>query len=202
MKFIKKIQIITIILLLLIPLLTGCTKNFPFDKDLAKKDYSLLNQDSLNVTFPSLVKGKTTLIAFIYTHCADICPMTTHNLYLTQEELDKEGIENINYVVISFDPERDTPEVLKKYARIMELDLTKWNLLTGNKSIISDLMRRFDVTAIPTDSSYSDDGELNYTIMHTDRIALVDKDAKIRKYYKGSTANISELVNDVKELGD
>ncbi len=202
MKFIKKLKVIAAILILLIPVITGCIKNFPFDKDLKKESYSLLNQDSLNVSFPSLLNGKRTLIAFIYTHCADICPMTTHNLYLSQEELDKEGIENINYVVVSFDPERDTPGVLKKFAEIRELDLTKWNLLTGKKSIISDLMRRFDVTAIPTDSSYSDDGELSYTIMHTDRIALVDKDSKIRKYYKGSTANISELVNDIKELGD
>jgi cytochrome oxidase Cu insertion factor (SCO1/SenC/PrrC family) len=38
--------------------------------------------------------------------------------------------------------------------------------------------------------------------MHTDRIALVDKESKIRKYYKGSTANISEIINDIKELGD
>ena len=201
MKLIQKVKIILAIFISIIAL-AGCIKNFPFDKDLKKESYSLLNQDSASVSFPSLINGKTTLIAFIYTHCADICPMTTHNLYLTQEELDKKGIENVNYVVISFDPERDTPEVLKKYAGILELDLTKWSLLTGKKSIISDLMRRFDVTAIPTDSSFTDEGEINYTIMHTDRIALVDKESKIRKYYKGSTANISEIINDIKELGD
>ena len=201
MKLIQKVKIILAVFISIITL-AGCIKNFPFDKDLKKESYSLLNQDSASVSFPSLINGKTTLIAFIYTHCADICPMTTHNLYLTQEELDKEGIENVNYVVISFDPERDTPEVLKKYAGILELDLTKWSLLTGKKSIISDLMRRFDVTAIPTDSSFTDEGEINYTIMHTDRIALVDKESKIRKYYKGSTANISEIINDIKELGD
>ncbi len=201
MKLIQKVKIIIAILVSLLTLF-GCTKNFPFDKDLKKENYSLLNQDSTIVSFPSVINGKTTLVAFIYTHCADICPMTTHNLYLTQEKLDKDGNENVNYVVISFDPERDTPEVLKKYANIMELDLSKWKLLTGKKSTISDLMKRFDVTAIPTDSSYSDDGELSYTIMHTDRIALVDKESKIRKYYKGSTANISEIINDIKELGD
>ena len=201
MKLIQKVKIILAVFISIIAL-AGCIKNFPFDKDLKKESYSLLNQDSASVSFPSLINGKTTLIAFIYTHCADICPMTTHNLYLTQEELDKKGIENVNYVVISFDPERDTPEVLKKYAGILELDLTKWRLLTGKKSIISDLMRRFDVTAIPTDSSFTDEGEINYTIMHTDRIALVDKESKIRKYYKGSTANISEIINDIKELGD
>ena len=201
MKLIQKVKIILAVFISIITL-AGCIKNFPFDKDLKKESYSLLNQDSASVSFPSLINGKTTLIAFIYTHCTDICPMTTHNLYLTQEELDKEGIENVNYVVISFDPERDTPEVLKKYAGILELDLTKWSLLTGKKSIISDLMRRFDVTAIPTDSSFTDEGEINYTIMHTDRIALVDKESKIRKYYKGSTANISEIINDIKELGD
>jgi protein SCO1 len=201
MKLIQKVKIIIAIFISMIAL-AGCIKNFPFDKDLKKESYSLLNQDSTTVSFPSIINGKRTLVAFIYTHCADICPMTTHNLYLTEEELDKERIENINYVAISFDPERDTPDVLKKYSKMMGLDSNKWNLLTGKKDVIKDLMKRFDITAIPTDSSYSDDGEVNYTIMHTDRIALVDKDAKIRKYYKGSTANISEITNDIKDLGD
>lgn len=191
-----------LLLLFILLFTTGCIKEFPFDKDLTKKSYSLINQDSVNINFPENIKGKTTLIAFIYTHCPDICPMTTHNMQLAEEELNKEGIKDINYVIVSFDPDRDTPEVLKKFAEIRELDLKHWNLLTGKKEIITDLMRRFEVRAIPTDSSYSDDGELSYSIMHTDRISLIDKKSKLKKFYVGSTANIPQIVNDIKLLED
>ena len=200
MKFSHSILIVLFLLVTL--LLTNCSQHFPFDEDLTQKNYELINQDSVDVSFPSLIKNKITVMGFIYTHCPDICPMTTHNIHLVQEELDKEGIEDINYVLLSFDPGRDKPEVLKKFAEIRNLDLTKWNLLTGKRDVVSDLLKRFDVTVIFTDSTYSDDGELSYSIMHTDRIALIDQDSKLRKYYKGSTVNISELVNDVKQLGD
>jgi len=182
--------------------LTSCVKNFPLDKDLTKKSYSLVNQNGKKVTFPSVINGKTTVIGFIYTHCPDICPMTTHNIYLTQQQLEKDGIQNINYVLLSFDPDRDKPEVLEKFAKLMELNLNSWKLLTGDKSIVTNLLRRFEVRAIPTDSSYSEDGELSYSMMHTDRIALIDKESKLRKYYPGSKLKIPELVNDIKKLGD
>lgn len=200
MKFTQKILIVLFSLIIL--LLANCSQHFPFDEDLTQKNYELVNQDSMDVSFPDIIRNKITVIGFIYTHCPDICPMTTHNIQLVQDELEKEGIENINYVLLSFDPGRDKPEVLKKFAEIRDINFSKWNLLTGKSNIVSDLLRRFDVTVIFTDSTYSDDDELSYSIMHTDRIALIDQDSRLRKYYKGSKVNISELVNDVKQLED
>ena len=201
MKFIRKV-LIAFAAMIVLYFLQSCSQNFPLDKDLTLKSYKLLNQDSVDVLFPSIIKNKITVMGFIYTHCPDICPMTTHNIQLVQDELDKEGIENINYVLLSFDPGRDKPEVLKKFAELRDIDFNKWSLLTGENDVVSDLIRRFEVTVIFTDSTYSDDGELAYSVMHTDRIALIDQDSKLRNYYKGSTANISELINDVKRLGD
>jgi len=192
----------TLLIIYLLLLSISCRENLPFDKDLTKKNYPLINQDSIAVNFPDVIKGNITVAGFIYTHCPDICPMTTHNIYLTQQQLEKDGIQNINYVLLSFDPDRDKPEVLEKFAKLMELNLNSWKLLTGDKSIVTDLLRRFEVRAIPTDSSYSEDGELSYSMMHTDRIALIDKESKLRKYYPGSKLKIPELVNDIKKLGD
>jgi cytochrome oxidase Cu insertion factor (SCO1/SenC/PrrC family) len=61
---------------------------------------------------------------------------------------------------------------------------------------------RLDVVAIPTDSTVSDDGELTYSFMHTDRISLLDKDGKLKKNYRGSKVNLDELFNDIKYLID
>jgi len=181
---------------------SSCKKELPLDKDLTKKSYELINQDSLKVSFPEVIKGKITVIGFIYTHCPDICPMTTHNIQLTEKKLKEEGIDNVMFAAISFDPDRDSPEVLKKFAEIRDIDFKNWILLTGELPVITDLLRRFDVKAVRTDEYTDDEGEQVYSMMHTDRISLIDENGFLRKNYKGSTLNIEEIINDIKSLKD
>ncbi|MGB5289638.1 MAG: SCO family protein, partial [Ignavibacteriaceae bacterium] len=183
-------------LLLNLMLIVSCKDNLPLDKDLTKKSYQLINQDSANVTFPDVIKGHITVLGFIYTYCPDICPMTTHNMYLTEKRLKEQGIDDVKFVGISFDPDRDTPEVLTKFAEIREISFKNWMLLTGNKEIIEDLLRRFDVKAIKTDQTVDEEGNPEYSMMHTDRISLVDENGILRKNYKGSTLNLEEIIED------
>jgi protein SCO1/2 len=195
-------KVILVLLSSLILLSASCKDNLPLDKDLTKKSYDLINQTGEEVIFPEDIIGHITVMGFIYTHCPDICPMTTHNMYLTQKKLNDAGIDNVEFVALSFDPERDTPDVLTKFAEIRELDFNSWTLLTGSKPVINDLMKRFDVKAIKTDETVDDEGNPEYSMMHTDRISLIDKNGRLRKNYKGSTLNIEELVNDIKTLED
>ena len=180
----------------------SCKDNLPLDKDLTKKSYELTNQDNVKVSFPEVIKGNITVMGFIYTHCPDICPMTTHNMYLTEKKLKEQGIVNVKFVALSFDPDRDTPEVLKNFAEIRDINFTNWILLTGKITVVEDLLKRFDVRAIKTDEQYDENGELSYSMMHTDRISLIDQNGILRKNYKGSTLNIEELINDIKTLED
>ena len=90
---------------------TGCEKKFPLNKNLTSKSYPFFNQDSIKTEFTLVIKGKVTVIGFIYTNCPDICPMTTHNMYLTQRRLNDEGITDVNFVGVTFDPHRDCPEL-------------------------------------------------------------------------------------------
>jgi protein SCO1 len=195
-------KIFPIVLSIILLLSISCQEKLPLDKDLTKKSYTLINQDSTEVIFPDNIKGYVTVLGFIYTHCPDICPMTTHNMYLTEKELKKNGIEDVKFVALSFDPDRDSPEVLKKFAEVRELDFNSWTLLTGEKNIVNEMMKRFDVKAIKTDEITDSEGNYEYSMMHTDRISLIDENGKLRKNYKGSTLNIEELVNDIKTLKD
>lgn len=197
----NKIIILSALLLNLM-LIVSCKDNLPLDKDLTKKSYQLINQDSANVTFPDVIKGHITVLGFIYTHCPDICPMTTHNMYLTEKRLKEQGIDDVKFVGISFDPDRDTPEVLTKFAEIRDISFKNWILLTGKKEIIEDLLKRFDVKAIKTDQTVDEEGNPEYSIMHTDRISLVDENGILRKNYKGSTINLDEIIEDIKTLKD
>ncbi len=84
----------------------SCKEKLPLDKDLTKKSYTLINQDSVEVIFPENIIGHITVMGFIYTHCPDICPMTTHNMYLTEKKLNENGIEDVKFVALSFDPDQ------------------------------------------------------------------------------------------------
>lgn len=204
--FIKKLNKINTFLqvffILLLFLLTSCQDKLPLSKDLTKRSYSFLNQDSVKVNFPEIILGKTTVIGFIYTHCPDICPMTTHNMALTEERLHNQGIDNVLFVALSFDPERDSPEVLRKFAEIRGINFNNWIFLTGDETTTKDLLKRFDVRAIPTDSTFFEDGTNSYSIMHTDRISLISNKGILKKNYKGSTINIDELITDIKYIGE
>lgn len=196
----KKLILIALFIFVLISL--SCKEELPLNKDLTKKSYNFINQDGENVIFPDIIKGQITVMGFIYTHCPDICPMTTHNMYLTQKKLKEGEIDDVKFVALSFDPDRDSPEVLKKFAEVRELDFKSWTLLTGEKSTVNEIMKRFDVKAIKTDESIDEEGNSEYSMMHTDRISLIDENGRLRKNYKGSTINIEELVNDIKTLKD
>jgi protein SCO1/2 len=196
----NKLLLTTISVILFLSI--SCTEKLPLDKDLTKKSYNLINQDGDEVVFPEIIIGRITVMGFIYTNCPDICPITTHNIYLTEKQLKEEGIENVKFVALSFDPDRDSPEVLKKFAAIRDLDFKSWTLLTGEITTVNELLKRFDVKAIKTDESIDEDGNLEYSMMHTDRISLIDKNGRLRKNYKGSTLKIEEIVKDIKTLED
>ncbi len=191
--------LITLVSLIFFASFIGCGNNFPLDQNISAKKINLINTDSSEVTFPNILNNKVSVIGFIYTHCPDICPMTTHNMQVVEKKLEKDNVKNVNFVVISFDPDRDTPTILKKYADIRGINLDKWSFLTGDKQNIDTLLKEFNVYAIPGDSTKSN-GKWEYYFIHTDRISLVDADGNLRKNFPGSTLNVDNLVKDIKSL--
>jgi protein SCO1/2 len=189
-------------LIFIFDFLSGCYQHFPLDQDLTRTQNTFLNQDSVQVQFPKIIKDKITLFAMVYTHCPDICPMTTHNMYLIQNNLPDDLKDKVEFVVVSFDPERDTPSVLKKFAEIRDLSFDHWIFLSGDKQNTKEVMLKFDIKAIATDSSYDKNGELSYNMIHTDRISLIDQKGRLRSNYKGSSANLEMILEDIKYLSN
>lgn len=185
-----------------IAILIGCYEHFPLDQDITRTQNTFFNQDSVKVQFPKIIKDKITVLAMVYTHCPDICPMTTHNMQLVEQRLPYNLKDKVKFVVISFDPNRDTPEVLKKFAEIRDITFNSWTLLSGDYQNTKEVMLKFGIKAIPADSTYDDDGELSYNVIHTDRISLIDQEGRLRSNYKGSTANLDMILEDIKYLSN
>ena len=181
-------------------LLSSCTEKLPVVDDFGNAQYNLVDQNNRKVVFPELVKGKLVVMNYIFTNCPDICPLSTNNMRLIQERIKKEKINHIEFVSVSFDPLQDSPEVLRKFAGIRNLDLSNWTFLTGEKQVIDSLMNTLGIVAVIGDSTVFKDGRKIYYYTHTDRIQLMDAEGKIRKNYKGSTINTEEIVKDIKSL--
>ncbi len=178
----------------------SCGEQLPIEDNYSNLETPLLNQDSSEVSFNEVLLGKNTVIGYIFTNCPDICPLTTNNMRLIQEKANEEGIQNLQFVSVSFDPEVDHPSVLKKYSEIRNLDTSNWTFLTGEKEEIDTLMKRIGIIAVVGDSSITSDGNSVYFYVHTDRIALIDSEGQLRKNYKGSELDKNLVVNDIKLL--
>ncbi len=198
---VKKYSIALFVLLLLLLSINSCKPTLPVEKRIFSS-FQLINQDSTKVIFPDDFKGKILVMGFIFTNCPDICPLTTNNLHLIQERLKKENVGNVQIAALSFDPDRDTPNVLKQYAEIRDIDLSNFEFLTGKKNVVDSLISIMGVKAFSGDTTYAKDGKPIYFYIHTDRISLIDQSGNVRKDYRGSRANIDEIVEDVKSIGD
>ena len=141
-------------------------------------------------------------MGFIFTNCPDICPLTTNNLQSIQKRLKKDNVKNVEVAALSFDPDRDTPGVLKEYAEVRNINLSNFQFLTGKKEVVDSLISAMNVKAYSGDTTYTKNGKPVYFYVHTDRISLIDQQGNVRKDYRGSRANIDEVVEDVKSLGD
>lgn len=125
-------------------------------------------EDSKGRTYPfSEFQGKYVMLTFIYTACTDVCPELEMNLAQVYQAIPKHYIgEDIVFLSISFDPERDDPETLTKYQDYFASDGETWRMarVTDEKEL-NRLLDEFGVIVIP-------DGYGNF--QHNSAFYLVD----------------------------
>lgn len=125
--------------------------------------------------------GKARIVYFYFASCPDVCPPTTYLLGGVQDMLREKGDlgKNVEMISISFDPETDTPDVIKDFAERSGAEFESWKFLRGeNRDQMIDLAREFGVAVM-----YD---EANKTFYHTNVITLVDEDGNIREWINGS----------------
>jgi protein SCO1 len=162
-------------LLLLCVFLVGCTREPEINYGTVP-DFSLIDQSGKPVMLADL-RGKVWIADFIFTNCAGTCPMISGTMRRLQNSLP----QDVHLVSFSIDPERDTPEVLAKYADEFRADKNRWHFLTGEKEKLHQLSIQGFKLAL--DETGGTDVE---PITHSTRLVLVDKAGKIRGYYGGT----------------
>jgi protein SCO1 len=114
--------------------------------------------------------GRVWIADFFFTSCDGPCPRMATQMQKLQAEL--KNYPDIRLVSFSVDPERDTPEVIGRYARRLQADPERWHLLTGEQRVLHQLGRE-------TFMLNNVDGSL----AHSTRFALVDRQGVVRAYY-------------------
>jgi protein SCO1/2 len=136
-------------------------------------------------------KGQAVGITFIFTRCPlpNFCPKMTSNFQEVQKKLlgMSGGPTNWQLLTISFDPEFDTPEILKAYAERYKADPKHWNFLTGDITEISTISDQFG------QMFWKDEGALNHNL----RTAVVDASGKVQKVFQGNNWTTEEMVAEM-----
>ena len=176
----------------------GCSADPPI-QDRLDESYPLVTQDSTAVTFPDAYAGTPMLVGYIYTECPDVCPMITTNMKDVRAKL--ESPDAVQFVTITFDPERDTPARLARYQASFGLNGTSWQFLTGRPATVDSLMARLDIRhekTFPEGATEPDSSE--YFINHTNQITLFDAQGRIRAEYGGSMTPPKYILDDIRTL--
>jgi protein SCO1 len=162
------------------------------------EEFTLLDQHNEQVSFPETYSGKVMLVGYVYTHCPDICPVITYNMRDVQRSLPEE--DDFLLVSVSFDPDRDSPDILYQYAENYRLNQDSWRLLTGNKQEVENLLEKLQIATVKTPTRFAEDNTPIYFIDHTDRVTLIDKKGQVRRHYPGSELNSDEIIQDIRTL--
>ena len=137
--------------------------------------------------------GKAVIVSFIYTTCNGTCPATTHTLYRVQQKLKEAHLwgKRVEFVSISLDPTRDTPEVLASYARLYDTDPASWHFLTGPPEQVARVIAAWGMWAKIGPSGVLD---------HPSRIFLLDPRGHQREIYNLQFLKTETVLQDIKTV--
>lgn len=169
----------------------------------AAADGVVLDETGAQRSLHALLAGKITILAFIYTRCADPngCPLSLsllyelHDLSITDAELK----QNLQLATLSIDPDYDTPEVMAQQAAQVD-DLREgadWRFLTtASMAALRPILKAYDQ---PIGLKTNPDDPLGpYT--HQLRLFLIDRDARVRNIYSLGFLDPRLVLNDVRTL--
>ncbi|TMW71483.1 SCO family protein [Alteribacter natronophilus] len=159
--------------------------------------FEAVNQDGETVTDEDL-EGTYYLAKTIFTRCPTVCMTMTPNMVSVQEAMQEEGIENVQIVSFTVDPEFDTPERLKDYGESYGADFDNWHFLTGydtetlEELVLSGMRSR--IMPIETESGASD-------ISHPIRFFLFNDEGETIRMYNGERDfDLDAIIADLKYL--
>jgi protein SCO1/2 len=153
-------------------------------------DFTLTTQDGKPLSLASL-RGKVAVATFIYASCTDTCPLLTAKMAGIQKRLGSDFGSRVFFVSVTVDPERDTPEVLGRYARAHGANLGGWAFLTGSPAQIREVSRSYGIFV-----KKQERGDVDHTFL----TSIIDQGGMLRVQYMGVRFDPEEMLRDIRSL--
>ena len=156
--------------------------------------FSFTNQDGKTITGKD-VEGKVFVAEYFFTTCKGICPKM--NSSVKKIFLEYAGEPDFRILSHTVDPGTDTVARMKRYADSLGADPAKWWFLTGRKDSLYTMARG----SYLLDDPKNDETNIDEQFIHTQFVALVDKQGRVRKIYDSLKKDeMDELEKDIKAL--
>jgi len=136
---------------------------------------ALVDQDGRSVGL-DLFRGYPVLISMFYATCPDACPLLIANIQRIEAELSPRERANLRVVLVSLDPERDTPEALQALVRARGLDDSRWRLMRAPDDTVREI-----AAALGIKYRRLPDGSFN----HSSVITLLDRSGAVQARVDG-----------------
>jgi len=162
----------------------------------------VLDEHSRARELGTLLRGRITVLAFIYTRCGDICPVASMQLSFVQDlaARDPDIAARMQLVSMSFDPEHDTPAVMAEHAtawRSRSPHAPGWEFLTApDRAALAPVLAAYDQTIGRKSNPDSPTGPFT----HIFRAFLIDRTGQIRNIYSLDFLDPQLVMNDVRTL--
>ncbi len=154
-------------------------------------DFTLIDQKYRNVSL-SEFRGKVVAINFMYTTCQlpDFCLRIVNHFGALQKVFRRELGRDLEFLTITFDPVRDRPDVLDRYASQWKPNPDTWHFLTGSMEDVQRVLEWFGVAAYP------DEGLMDHSL-HT---VLIDRQGKLFANVEGNKFSTDQLADLTRAL--
>ncbi len=138
-------------------------------------------------------KGKVTVVFFGFTQCPDVCPTALAELAHAMELLG-DAADQVQVLLISVDPERDTPEILKEYVKAFD---PRFQALRGTPEQLHKTAQSFKAFYAKAPGATPGD----YTMDHSASFYVFDKNAAVRVLLPGNS-DAEAMASDLRQLID
>jgi len=152
--------------------------------------FTLTNQNGERISLDTF-HGNSLVLTFVFTRCPvpNFCPRMSNNFGELQETIKSSTgtLANARLLSVTLDPAYDTPKILSDYAAFHHADSKIWSFATGDEKEIDSLTRAFSVYR-------QNEGG---TISHGLATALINKEGKIDKIWRGNAWTPAEIIKEI-----
>lgn len=175
-----------------------CKKEANTNIEISKEipDESLFNltsdwktQENKSIKIQSF-QNKITIAAMVFTHCEGACPRIVSDIQRIEKSFTSEELKSIQFLLISMDPERDTPERCKEFAKQYQLN-PNWTLISSSEDATTEMANVLNVKVKKLSSGGFD---------HSNTIHVINQQGLITYQQNGLEQESEGTIESVKDL--